>query len=274
MVEVVAALIWKGGRFMICRRPPQKARGLLWEFVGGKVEPGERKEDALVRECREELAVTVRVGDVFCDVVHTYPDITVHLTLFHASIAEGEPQLLEHCDLQWITPAQIPAYEFCPADKTVLERITAAYGSTPEIVRVTTEEDLAWCISLRFAVFVDEQNVPPELEEDEYDTLDAPCVHFLITSSDSPIGTFRCIDEGEGTYHLGRLCLLPSYRGRGYGRAALAAAEDYCRAQGGHRMVLGAQCQAIGFYESCGYRVISDIFDDAGIPHRQMERML
>ena len=64
-VEVVAALIWRGDRFLACQRPAHKARGLLWEFVGGKVEPGETKEEALVRECREELGVTVRVGEVF-----------------------------------------------------------------------------------------------------------------------------------------------------------------------------------------------------------------
>ena len=121
--EVVAALIWDGDRFMICQRPAHKARGLLWEFVGGKVEPGETKEDALVRECREELAVTVSVGDVFMDVVHDYPDLLVHLTLFHAKITEGEPQILEHNDLKWITPAEIPQYDFCPADVEILEQI-------------------------------------------------------------------------------------------------------------------------------------------------------
>ena len=125
ITEVVAALIWDGDRFMICQRPAQKARGLLWEFVGGKVEPGETKEAALIRECREELAVTVSVGDVFMEVVHEYPDITVQLTLFHARIAEGEPQKLEHNDIRWITPAEIPQYDFCPADVEILERIKA-----------------------------------------------------------------------------------------------------------------------------------------------------
>ena len=91
MIEVVAALIREGGRFMICQRPAHKARGLLWEFVGGKVEPGETKERALVRECREELGITVAVGDVFTEVTHVYPDLTVHLTLFDARIAEGKP---------------------------------------------------------------------------------------------------------------------------------------------------------------------------------------
>ena len=126
MTEVVAALIRDGGRFMICRRPAHKARGLLWEFVGGKVEPGETKQAALIRECREELDVELAVGEVFMDVVHEYPDLTVHLTLFHASIAAGTPRLLEHVDLRWITPAEIPDYAFCPADEEILKRLRGA----------------------------------------------------------------------------------------------------------------------------------------------------
>ena len=127
MVEVVAALIWNGDRFMICQRPAHKARGLLWEFVGGKIEPGETKEQALIRECWEELAVTLSVGDVFMDVVHEYPDLTVHLTLFNATIAEGEPQKLEHNDIHWITPSEIPNYDFCPADEEILAKICEVY---------------------------------------------------------------------------------------------------------------------------------------------------
>lgn len=129
ITKVVAALIWDGDRFMICQRPAHKARGLLWEFVGGKVEPGETLEAALIRECREELAVELSVGDVFMQVVHAYPDITVELTLFHAAIASGVPQKIEHEDIQWITPAQIPGYDFCPADTEILERIMKEYGA-------------------------------------------------------------------------------------------------------------------------------------------------
>lgn len=123
MTEVVAALIWQGERFMICQRPAHKARGMMWEFVGGKVEPGESKEQALVRECREELAVEVAVGDIFLEVTHTYPDITVHLTLFHASIVQGGPQKLEHNDIRYITADEIPQYEFCPADEVILQKL-------------------------------------------------------------------------------------------------------------------------------------------------------
>ncbi len=129
MTEVVAALIWNKNKFMICQRPAHKARGLLWEFVGGKVEPGETKEQALIRECREELAVTLHVGDIFMDVVHEYPDLTVHLTLYHAEITEGYPQKLEHNDIRWISPAEISLYPFCPADEDILKEILTQYGN-------------------------------------------------------------------------------------------------------------------------------------------------
>ncbi|MDO5805915.1 MAG: (deoxy)nucleoside triphosphate pyrophosphohydrolase [Eubacteriales bacterium] len=121
--EVVAALIWQDKRFLICQRPANKARGLLWEFVGGKVEAGETKPQALIRECQEELAVTLSVGDVFTEVTHFYPDLTVHLTLFDAAIASGTPQMLEHRDMRWITPAEIHTFEFCPADIEILQKI-------------------------------------------------------------------------------------------------------------------------------------------------------
>ena len=127
MVEVVAALIWDNDKFMICQRPAHKVRGLLWEFVGGKVESGETKEQALIRECREELNVLLSVGDVFMDVIHEYLDLTVHLTLFNATIAEGEPQKLEHNDIRWITPSEISNYEFCPADEEILDKIKDLY---------------------------------------------------------------------------------------------------------------------------------------------------
>ena len=123
MTEVVAALIWDDNKFMICQRPAHKARGLLWEFVGGKVEPGETRAQALIRECQEELAVTLSVGNVFMEVTHEYPDITVHLTLFHATIAQGVPQMLEHNDIRWITVQEIQQYPFCPADREILEKL-------------------------------------------------------------------------------------------------------------------------------------------------------
>ena len=121
-LEVVAALIWRDGKFLICQRPANKKRALMWEFVGGKVETGETKEQALIRECQEELALDVTPTDVYMEVIHVYPDVTVHLTLFNA-VSHGEPQMLEHNDMKWITPSQIDDYEFCPADEDILTKL-------------------------------------------------------------------------------------------------------------------------------------------------------
>lgn len=123
MTEVAAALIRNGDKFMICQRPAHKSNALLWEFVGGKLEKGETKEEALIRECMEELGIKIEVGDEFFDVVHQYPDILVHLTIFNATVAEGTPKLLEHNDIKWITPEEIHEYKFCPADDEILKRI-------------------------------------------------------------------------------------------------------------------------------------------------------
>lgn len=125
MTDVVAALIRRGNKFLICQRPSNKARALMWEFVGGKVEKDETKEQALIRECREELDIEIQVEDVFTSVVHTYPDIDIRLTLFNATLPHGEPKMLEHNDIKWITAEQIRDYEFCPADKEIIEKIVS-----------------------------------------------------------------------------------------------------------------------------------------------------
>ena len=123
MVKVVAALIWKEDRFMICQRPAHKARGLLWEFVGGKVEQGETDEEALIRECKEELGIEIGTKDIFMSLVHKYPDMEINLILFNAYIKRGEPKLLEHKDIKWITTDEIPEYDFCPADEEILKKL-------------------------------------------------------------------------------------------------------------------------------------------------------
>ena len=123
MTEVVAALIRDTDRVLICQRPAHKARGMLWEFVGGKVEPGESREEALIRECREELAISISVGDIFTEVTHTYPDLTIHLTVFYARIVAGSPRKLEHNDLRWITADELDRYAFCPADQSIVEKL-------------------------------------------------------------------------------------------------------------------------------------------------------
>ena len=127
MTQVVAALIWHEDRFLACQRPAHKARGLLWEFVGGKVEIGETPQEALIRECREELNVEIEVGDIFMEVEHVYPDLTVQLILFHARIQSGKIQKIEHNDIRWITVDEIDSLPFCPADEEILLRIKEVY---------------------------------------------------------------------------------------------------------------------------------------------------
>ena len=127
-VDVVAALLWEKDKFLIAQRPATKARGLMWEFVGGKVEAGETMAQALVRECREELDVTVEVENQFMQVIHQYPDILIRLTLFHAIIPEGFPKTLEHNEIRWIHPKDIDDYQFCPADADIIKEIKRVYG--------------------------------------------------------------------------------------------------------------------------------------------------
>lgn len=122
ITEVVAALIVKDHRFLICQRPAHKTRGLLWEFVGGKVEPGETLPQALIRECLEELGIRVTPQEIFMQLVHTYPDITVRLTLFWAQ-TQDTPQRLEHNDLRWISVDEIDHFSFCPADRDILAKL-------------------------------------------------------------------------------------------------------------------------------------------------------
>lgn len=123
MTEVVAALIRRDGKILVCQRSETKSRPLLWEFPGGKVEAGESKESALVRECREELGIELSVGEVFADSTFEYPDIQVHLTLFEAEIVSGEPQLLEHRSLCWIKPEEAANFDFSPADIPFVKKL-------------------------------------------------------------------------------------------------------------------------------------------------------
>ena len=122
ITEVVAALIVKDHRFLICQRPAHKARGMLWEFVGGKVEQGETLPQALIRECLEELGIRVTPQEIFMQLMHTYPDITVRLTLFWAQ-TQDTPQRLEHNDLRWIGVDEIDHFSFCPADRDILAKL-------------------------------------------------------------------------------------------------------------------------------------------------------
>jgi 8-oxo-dGTP diphosphatase len=123
VVDVVAALIWQDNKFMICQRPENKTRPLMWEFVGGKVEPGETKEAALVRDCREELGVIISVDSEFMQTEYEYPDMYVRLTVYNAKIVQGTPVLKEHSDLKWIEISEADCFMFCPADMPVLKKL-------------------------------------------------------------------------------------------------------------------------------------------------------
>lgn len=139
ITQVVAALIWREDKILICRRPANKARALLWEFPGGKVEAGETKQQALMRECREELGITVAPGSVYYEVTHTYPDITIHLTLFNCT-TQDEPQRLEHSELTWVLPQNVTAYDFCPADKAIVAKIAAQANAKIKTERLYLRE--------------------------------------------------------------------------------------------------------------------------------------
>lgn len=125
-VRVVAALIADPAdpkRYLVQQRPPDKSRALLWEFPGGKVEPGETDAQALSRECEEELAVSLAVDEKVWETEHTYPDLTVALVLYRARILEGEPKPLGAHALRFATPQQMQALPFCEADLPLIEAL-------------------------------------------------------------------------------------------------------------------------------------------------------
>ena len=131
--------------------------------------------------------------------------------------------------------------------------------------------DLAACRALRRAVFIEEQNVP---EAEEWDGQDADALHVLAFADGQPVGTARVLLLGD-TGKIGRVCVLSQARGTGLGAALILAALDMLRNRPGiTRAKLGAQTHAIGFYEKLGFTAFGPIYDDAGIPHRDMSRDL
>jgi len=125
-VRVVAALIERGGTVLVQQRPPGKSRALLWEFPGGKVEPGERDEEALARECEEELGVSVDVAERLWSITHEYADLAVELVLYRARMAEdAAPQPHEAHQLAWVERARLPSLPFCEADVPLLPLLAA-----------------------------------------------------------------------------------------------------------------------------------------------------
>lgn len=121
MIEVTAAIIKQGSQILICQRPKGKSCEFLWEFPGGKIEEGETGEQCIIRECQEELGITLRVLRELTDLRYDYPNRAVHLHFYVTEILTGAPTLKEHNDLAWIAPDEVALYQFCPADAIMLK---------------------------------------------------------------------------------------------------------------------------------------------------------
>lgn len=151
----------------------------------------------------------------------------------------------------------------------------AAPVGDKDMTVITAEDRINDCIRIRRAVFVAEQGVPEELEIDEKDGAGSGCDHFLMLDcAGRPFGTFRAYYETETNVHLQRFCILKEMRGLGFGREALRFVEEHYAPLGAEKIVLGAQCTAVPFYEKCGYTAVSEVFLDAGMPHRMMEKTI
>lgn len=112
----MAAIINCKGKVLICRRGAGGNCAFLWEFPGGKLEPGESKEECLIRECEEELGIRIVVGNIFAETTYQYPNQEIAFTFFYAEIAEGELTPKVHQQVRWVAPNELPQYDFCPAD--------------------------------------------------------------------------------------------------------------------------------------------------------------
>jgi 8-oxo-dGTP diphosphatase len=121
MIEVTAAIIHNEGKILICQRPRGKRCEMLWEFPGGKIEDGETSEECLIRECREELGITIVPEKMIQEVKYDYPDVSVNIRFYMCKFVDGEPTCLEHNDIQWLTLEEILNLPLCPADKKMLK---------------------------------------------------------------------------------------------------------------------------------------------------------
>jgi 8-oxo-dGTP diphosphatase len=122
-IDVVAAIIWRGERFLAVQRPPGAKLAGWWEFPGGKTEPGESLDAALVREIREELGVTPLEFEKWCEKLHEYEHAFVRLHFFHVTGFDGEPTALENQQLAWVVPGKVDCGEFLPVDISILEEL-------------------------------------------------------------------------------------------------------------------------------------------------------
>lgn len=119
-LSIAAALIQRDGKYLIGQRPEHKPQGGYWEFAGGKVEPGESVQQALIRECREELDVLVQPVKLVLTTKYQYPNRQVTLHFWDAVLAKGTPRALAHQKLAWAAPEELGQYSFCPANEEIL----------------------------------------------------------------------------------------------------------------------------------------------------------
>ena len=124
-VEVSAALIFRNEKLLITQRHANAHLGGLWEFPGGKREPGETFEQCLIRELREELGVEVQVGKLFEEITHVYPGKTIRLRFFVCNLIQGEPESIDCAAVKWISRSELGHYEFPAADARLLDRLKA-----------------------------------------------------------------------------------------------------------------------------------------------------
>ncbi len=123
-VDVVGAVIWnEAGEVLCALRSAQMAMPGLWEFPGGKIEPGEDPRETLRREIAEELGCVIEVGGQVADVTHAYPDLEVRLITFHARVVEGQPAPREHERLRWVRPEALGNLTWAPADLPTVDRL-------------------------------------------------------------------------------------------------------------------------------------------------------
>lgn len=129
VIDVVGAVVRDGDRMLMAQRPKGKTQAGLWEFPGGKIEPGETPAQALVRECREELAISVEDPQILASVVHRYPEKTVRLILMECRIARGDvPVPQEHQAVAWVTASDLATLPICPADRELLPTVVCPHG--------------------------------------------------------------------------------------------------------------------------------------------------
>ena len=121
IVEVVGAIIKDGERYLVGQRAANKSQGGLWEFMGGKIESGETPEQALARECREELDLEIENERIIDSVVHEYSEKTIRLTLIECTLKSGSvPRPNEHQDIRWVTREEMDELDFAPADRDLI----------------------------------------------------------------------------------------------------------------------------------------------------------